>query len=359
MDLSELEKEQLVNPVIDRIPGGGVSVNRISEDSPPDGHQVLKAIYAPIASELASVEAILKRELQSKTPFVDQLLEHSWLIGGKRIRPVFLLLSGASCGVITDDHLKMAASLEMVHTATLIHDDVLDSATTRRHRASANSKWGNKTSVLLGDYLFTHAFHLASRTGSNTAIQLLARSSNQVCEGEMLQTQYQGNFELSQSTYMEMITEKTGELCGVGCQIGAVLSGSSELVSQRFERYGRNLGIAFQIIDDILDLVGTQQEVGKTLGTDLINQKPTLPIIHCLQHSESLQQQLLKQVLMEPDATASDVLPFLRNTGSIEYSRSVARNCAKSATEFAQSLEQNPNSVALQKLAEFVLQRTF
>ena len=224
------------------------SPNRSNESS-------LELVYAPIAAELKQVETILQTELRSDAPFVDQLLEHSWLLGGKRIRPVFLLLSGAAVGQLTPAHFQLAAALEMIHTATLVHDDILDQADTRRHRPTANSIWGAKQSILLGDYLFTHSFHIAAKGGSCEALQMLAQASNRVCEGEMRQNAWQGDFELSESDYLRMITEKTAELCGVGCRIGALLSGASEEVVQQFETYGRNLGVAFQIIDDVLDIV--------------------------------------------------------------------------------------------------------
>ena len=318
----------------------------------------LPSVYAPIQDELESVELILRTELSSETPFVDKLLQHSWLLGGKRIRPAFLLLSAASCGEINPDHLQMAAALEMVHTATLVHDDILDEAKTRRHRDTANAIWGNKTSVLLGDYLFTHSFHLASLTGSVEAMQLLSRASNRVCEGEMRQNAWQGDFELTEASYLGMITEKTAELCGVGCRLGALLADADEDLSDGFEAYGRNLGVAFQVIDDVLDVVGRPEEVGKTLGTDLVNQKPTLPVIHCLEQSSESEQAEFKKVLVNRDATNEDVLPYLAGTNSLQYARRVARNHARWATDFAQSLEQNKYSVALQELAEFVLQRT-
>ena len=245
----------------------------------------LREVYAPVADELRSVESLLRNALQSDTPFVDQLLQHSWMLGGKRIRPLFLLLSAASCGKISQSHLQLAAALEMIHTATLVHDDVLDEAKTRRHRATANSEWGNKISVLLGDYLFTHSFHIASLAGSTEALRLLAQASNRVCAGEMRQNFWQGDFDLTEESYLRMITEKTAELCGVGCRLGAFLSGAGPGLVEQFESYGRNLGVAFQIIDDVLDIVGRPEEIGKTLGTDLVNQKPTLPIIHCLAQS--------------------------------------------------------------------------
>lgn len=328
------------------------SPNRSNESS-------LELVYAPIAAELKQVETILQTELRSDAPFVDQLLEHSWLLGGKRIRPVFLLLSGAAVGQLTPAHFQLAAALEMIHTATLVHDDILDQADTRRHRPTANSIWGAKQSILLGDYLFTHSFHIAAKGGSCEALQMLAQASNRVCEGEMRQNAWQGDFELSEQDYLRMITEKTAELCGVGCRIGALLSGASEEVVQQFETYGRNLGVAFQIIDDVLDIVGQHDQMGKTLGTDLLNQKPTLPVIHCLENLPEDQTKQLVQFLQDPAATSQQLQVYLAETGSIEYARLRARKHAQAAIDFAASLESNECSQALVSLADFVQQRSF
>ncbi len=322
------------------------------------GSSDLQMVYAPIRKELDAVEVILRTELSNETPFVDQLLHHSWLLGGKRIRPALLLLSAASCGNLNPAHLQMAAALEMIHTATLVHDDILDEARTRRHRETANAIWGNKISLLLGDYLFTHAFHVASLANSAEGLRMLARASNRVCEGEMRQNAWQGDFDLSEANYLRMITEKTAELCGVGCRLGAFLSDADHDHSLGFQTYGRSLGVAFQIIDDVLDLVGRPEEVGKTLGTDLINQKPTLPVIHCLEQSDRRERAQLKKILVDQDSTTEDVLPFLSRTDSLQYARRVAQKHARWATNFAQSLASNDCSIALHDLAEFVLQRT-
>jgi len=318
----------------------------------------LEDVYIPIQDDLVKVQHILRSELHSDTPFVDDLLEHSWLMGGKRIRPVFLLLSGASCGEITPAHLQMAAALEMIHTATLVHDDILDEAETRRHQATTNATWGTKVSVLLGDYLFTHAFHIAALSGSAEALRMLAQASNRVCEGEMRQNAWQGKFDLTEKDYLRMITEKTAELCGVGCQIGAYLSGASLKRVDGFDSYGRNLGVAFQVIDDILDIVGTQDNVGKTLGTDLLNQKPTLPVIHSLENLDDETKAEFVVVLKNASSTTPDILPFLNQTRSIEYAREIAQQHARLATQFAESLESNAFSNSLSLLAQFVLDRT-
>lgn len=319
----------------------------------------LDGVYAPIASSLEKVETILQRELRSDTPFVDQLLEHSWLLGGKRIRPVFLLLSGAACGNLTQAHFQLAAALEMIHTATLVHDDILDHADTRRHRPTANAIWGVQQSVLLGDYLFTHSFDVAAQGGSCEALQMLAQASNRVCEGEMRQNAWQGDFDLSETDYLRMITEKTAELCGVGCKLGAFLSAAETATVNQFETYGRNLGVAFQIVDDILDIVGRDQQMGKTLGTDLVNQKPTLPVIHCLENLGAAERESFVKFLKANDSSVEHFVEFLNRTDSIEYARQRARDHANAAVDFARSLPANEFSTALVALGGFVLQRTY
>ena len=196
----------------------------------------------------------------------------------------------------------MAVALEMIHTATLIHDDVLDEAQTRRHEPTANSKWGTKTSLLLGDFLFTHSFHVACHADSAQALGMLASASNRVCAGEIRQNNWVGNFDLTEQQYMDLISDKTAELCAVGCKLGAFLSNAELELVKRFEDFGRNLGIAFQIIDDVLDLVGRPQEVGKTLQTDLKNKKPTLPVIHCLRSLDPNDRQQFESLLTAESA---------------------------------------------------------
>ena len=339
--------------------------NPTNQAAPPKddstARQKLAALYAPVSAQLAAVESILQTELSSDTPFVDQLLEHSWLLGGKRMRPVLLLLSGMSIAKPenhADRELQlMGAAVEMIHTATLVHDDVLDKADVRRHQPTANAKWDNRVSVLLGDYLFTHAFHVASKSGSAAAMGKLAASSNLVCAGEMKQNFHAGNFEIDQSVYFEIISQKTAELCAAACGIGALLVGGSDTEIEQFESYGRDLGIAFQIIDDVLDLVGTQGSVGKTLGTDLFNAKATLPVIHCLETLPSDERGQFLEVL-EAGTDVAKAVELLQSTGSIEHARQVAKEHAQKAKAFAQSLPDNEASSALVELAQFILERT-
>ncbi len=318
----------------------------------------LDRVYAPIVTDLKVVEAILQSELHSETPWVDQLLEHNWLNGGKRIRPVLLLLAGASRGPLLPDHHQLAAAVEMIHAATLVHDDVLDDAETRRHQPTVNSQWGNRVSVLLGDYLFTHAFDLASRVTSIEAIRILAKASNRVCEGEMRQNASQGDLQLSEEEYLSIISCKTAHLCGCSSRLGALISGANESETQGFADYGHNLGIAFQIIDDVLDLVGQQNRVGKTLGTDFLNRKLTLPLIHCLKHLPEAERTQLVERLQGQSQEVGQILPFLEQTDSLRYARRVAHDHARRALRFATNLDSEPYSECLQLLADFVLDRT-
>jgi octaprenyl-diphosphate synthase len=216
--------------------------------SPTNSADALKQLYAPVADSLAQVENILQSNLRSDTPWVDELLEHSWLLSGKRMRPVLLLLSGLAVAQrndsdLTEDRLTptlqpMAAAIEMIHTATLVHDDVIDDADMRRHEPTANSKWDNRISVLLGDYLFTHAFHVGSQSDSVKALAMLASASSKVCAGEMKQNFYAGRYDISTDVYFEIISEKTAELCAVSCAAGALLAGADKSVVDQFQRYG-------------------------------------------------------------------------------------------------------------------------
>ena len=180
----------------------------------------------------------------------------------------------------------LAAVVEMIHTATLVHDDMLDEAMIRRHAATVNAEWGNETAVLLGDYLFTHAFHLAASLDSTRACRWIGQATNKVCEGEMQQIHHRGNLDLDESDYFAIIEGKTAELTAVSCRLGASYAGAPESTVAALDRYGRNMGIAFQIADDVLDIWGEERVTGKSLGTDLEKQKLTLPIIHLLSESE-------------------------------------------------------------------------
>src|SRR5436309_12027933 len=236
-------------------------------------------LYGPIAPDLQEVERILALALRNRHPRVAQVVDHVRHYRGKRLRPVLLLLTARACGRVTPAHHVLGAVVEMIHTATLVHDDVLDGAAVRRRVGTVNALWGTQTSVLLGDYLFTHAFHLAS-TVDVTACRLIGEATDRVCEGELCQVLQRGNLELSEEEYFDVIDGKTAELTACCCVLGAHYAGASAEVVEALGRYGRYVGQAFQIADDLLDLVGEEDAAGKSLGTDLEQGKLTLPLIY-------------------------------------------------------------------------------
>ncbi len=199
----------------------------------------LADLYAPIAAELADAERIFQDELKSRFPFVQHLVDHCADFQGKRLRPALVLFSGLACGVLTPAHSVLAAVVEMIHTATLVHDDILDEAMIRRHAATVNAEWGNETAVLLGDYLFTHAFHLAASLDSTRACRWIGHATNKVCEGEMQQVHHRGNLDLDEAGYFAIIEGKTAELTAVSCRLGASYAGAPEATVAALERYGR------------------------------------------------------------------------------------------------------------------------
>ena len=360
----------LSQPISHPVPGNGVAAgeslhngHRGAELERPTKSSATKqnaklAIYEPVATELVEVSQLIEQQLHSAAADVDELLGHARGIGGKQMRPVMLLLCGKALGQCGPSHITLAAAVEMVHLATLVHDDVIDKAESRRHQQTAHQKWGNKTSVLLGDFLFTHAFSLAATTGSSEAVQMIAAASNQVCEGEIKQNLWQHKFSITEAEYLTMISQKTGELVAAACGMGALQSGADSDAVAAFSSFGRKLGAAFQIVDDVLDLVGDSKQVGKTLGTDLVNGKLTLPLIHALKWlDEPDRSKLLEQLQAEQPHHAA-VVELLAKSDSIQYARQVARSLADDAISFAQSLGDNPSAAALVNTARFILARS-
>lgn len=231
---------------------------------------------APIRQDLEEVERVLADTLASPKAHVARLVAHLGHYRGKRLRPTLLLLAARACGPVGRAHHVLGAVVEMIHTATLVHDDVLDDAAVRRHVPTVNFRWGSQTSILLGDYLFTHAFHLASTLGDPEACRLIGEATNRVCEGELLQVCERGNLELTEEQYLEIIDGKTAELTACCCRLGARYAGAESDVVERLARYGRWLGMAFQIADDLLDVEGDTATLGKAAGKDAAHGKATL-----------------------------------------------------------------------------------
>jgi octaprenyl-diphosphate synthase len=314
--------------------------------------------YAPIAADLAAAERIFEAELASRFPFVQQLVDHGADFRGKRLRPALVLLTGQACGGVTDAHPVLAAVVEMIHTATLVHDDVLDEAMIRRHAATVNAEWGNETAVLLGDYLFTHAFHLAASLESTLACRWIGRATNLVCEGEMQQVHNRGNVGLSEADYFAIVRGKTAELTAVSCRLGAYYAGASPSVVDSLEGYGRDLGVAFQIADDVLDIWGDEHTTGKSLGTDLEKQKLTLPLIYLLATAGPSTASAVRRLLAVANPeNRHELKPYLESSGALEFAWDRAKQYAGQA---ADALEILPDSLAkstLRSLAAYVVRR--
>lgn len=319
----------------------------------------LASAYASIASELAQAEQIFEAELASRFPFVQQLVDHSADFRGKRLRPALVLLTGQACGGLTQAHPVLAAVVEMIHTATLVHDDILDEALVRRHAATVNAEWGNETAVLLGDYLFTHAFHLAASLESTLACRWIGRATNLVCEGEMQQVHNRGNVELSEADYYAIIRGKTAELTAVSCRLGAHYAGASAATVDALEDYGRDLGVAFQIADDVLDIWGEESAAGKSLGTDLEKQKLTLPLIRLLTTASPATVSAVRRLLAEANPeNRHELRPYLESSGALEYAWEQAKHHASLAASALDVLPDSPAKTTLRNLAAYVVRRS-
>ncbi len=315
-------------------------------------------MFAPVGQELAGIEDRLRAALHQSDPFIDELAQRSFRLGGKRLRPALLLLTAQAAGGINNDHRTLAAVVEMIHTATLVHDDVLDEADIRRHEDTINARWNNQTSILLGDYLFSQAFYLASSLETTYGCRTIGRSTNIVCAGELLQTAASGNFDLSREQYFRIIEAKTAELCACCCSLGAHYAGCDQQTAEQLKTFGHQLGIAFQIADDLLDLIGEEQTVGKSLGTDLTKQRMTLPLIMLRDQLDPPQQQDLQTLLdAATDENNSTLKDWLQSSGALQQARDLALTYANQAVQQLAPLPDSPAKQSLQQLPPAAVSR--
>lgn len=330
----------------------------ISNPSATPQSLAMKLLFSPIESEIAKVEQILRDEMRNPHPFVDELVRYGNLLGGKRLRPALLLLAANATGGIRPDHCVLGAVVEMIHTATLVHDDVLDEADMRRHLATVNARWDNESSVLLGDYLFTHAFYLASTLDNILGCRLIGKATNLVCEGELRQKGSRGNYRLTETEYTEIIEGKTAELTAVSCRLGGVFNGCSTEVCDELDGFGRDLGIAFQIADDLLDVLGEESSTGKSLGTDLEKQKPTLPIIRALQVASLEDRDQMLTILHGAGRRNEQLAPFFERYDAIGYARKKADFYAQRAKRRLDCLAESESKSVLLAMVDFSIART-
>jgi len=318
----------------------------------------LRGLYAPVARELEAVEGLLQREFSNNDSFVDRLARHGFRMGGKRLRPALVLLSAEACGGIRPEHFSLAVTTELIHTATLIHDDVLDEATLRRHRDTVNARWDNEASILLGDYLLARVMCLASSLDDNFACRTIGEAARRMCEGELMQIESRGNFDLGEEDYFRIIAGKTATLTACCCRLGSHYAGAEAAVCEALARYGHHLGVAFQIADDVLDLLGDEDAVGKSLGTDLLKQKATLPLIRLLETVGAEDRVKLTSSLSDGGNHHRDVLrPWLKRCDAISYALSRARSFTGRARGELALLSPSAARESLSGLANFVVDR--
>lgn len=339
--------------------------------------RALETIQRPVADALAEAVRVFDAELESQQPFVREMCAQAASYRGKMLRPTLLLLSASATGGIEREHVVLAAVVEMVHVATLVHDDVLDEANERRGAATIRRTDGNEAAVLLGDYLISHSFHLCTSIGSAEAARRVAAATNRVCEGELTQVHHRGDWGMGEETYYEIIRGKTAALTRAACELGAMswkrgAAARPEAWRAALADYGERVGMAFQIIDDVLDITSSEDEMGKTLGRDAELGKPTLPVIHALATAAGDERAELVAMLAKESRGGqgagrshmnsamelrNELRARLQGSGSLEYAMEGARRQARSALEGLAALPETAAREALRAAAEFTLER--
>ena len=319
---------------------------------------MINQIRASVEAEFAQVNALIIEQLHSDVDMVENVGQYIVDAGGKRLRPLLALLAAASLGDVTEKHIKFAAVIEFIHTATLLHDDVVDISTLRRGRPTANSEFGNAPSVLVGDFLYTRAFQLIVQLNDMRVLKLMADVTNLIAEGEVMQLVRAGNPDTSREQYFDVITRKTAILFAAACEGAAMLSGESDETLKTMHDIGLNLGIAFQLIDDVLDYEGDPETTGKNVGDDLNEGKPTLPLIHAMQHASPDDAALIATALRTKTAEKlSEIIALAANTGGIAETRSAAEAHCDLVTDALATLAPSAAKTSLETLATFSLSR--
>lgn len=317
-----------------------------------------KTLLAPIADDMRKIDALIRDELNSDVVLINQLGEHIIGAGGKRLRPALVAFAAQALDCEDDAIITGAAIIEFIHTATLLHDDVVDESALRRGRETANALWGNAASVLTGDFLYSRAFQMMVRLDSMPVMQLLAETTNAIAEGEVLQLMNIGDPDVTEARYMDVIDRKTARLFGAATQLAGILAGADATTEQALHDYGRALGVAFQLIDDALDYSGTAAELGKNVGDDLAEGKPTLPLIHVLQHGDAQAQRRVRHSIENSTAEALDIIVCdVQNSGALDYTVEKARQARDDAIQALDALPATPARDHLAALAEFATDR--
>ncbi len=318
----------------------------------------MQDIRATVATEFEQVNQLIIEQLHSDVALVENIGHYIVDAGGKRLRPLLVLLAGNALGGCTPDHIKFAAIIEFIHTATLLHDDVVDISQLRRGRPTANAEFGNAAPVLVGDFLYTRAFQLMVQLADMDILDHMANTTNTIAEGEVLQLTRAGDADTSEDQYLDVITRKTAILFAAGCYGAGRISGEDTVTCQRLHEFGLNLGIAFQMIDDVLDYEGDPAAMGKNVGDDLTEGKPTLPLIHVLKTGSAEEQALVRSAISNKTAERiEDVLAAVRRCQALDFTREQAVHYQSLASAALNSLPGSASRAALAQLIELAVNR--
>jgi octaprenyl-diphosphate synthase len=319
----------------------------------------LDDIRTLVRADLAGVDRVIRARLKSTVPLVDQVAEHIISGGGKRLRPLLVVLAGRACGQEGQAHIEAAAFIEFIHTATLLHDDVVDGSSMRRGRDTANEVFGNQASVLVGDFVYSRAFQMMASLTSQPVMEIMAEATNTIAEGEVLQLMNAHDPDTTEQRYLEVIFRKTARLFQAGAEVAAVLAGAPAAVRQGLSAYGKHLGTAYQLVDDVLDYRSNPTERGKNLGDDLAEGKPTLPLIHALKNGNDSQRAAIRRAIEHGGLEQLDpIVAAIDSTGGLEYAANKARAESQSALASIQVLPDSPFKEGLAALARFAVEHT-
>ncbi len=317
-------------------------------------------IRALITEDMRAVDHTIRQQLHSHVALIDQLAAYIINSGGKRLRPALVVLAARACEYRGSKHIDAAAIIEFIHTATLLHDDVVDDSDLRRGRQTAHVIWGNEASVLVGDFLYSRAFQMMVGIDSMRVMKILADTTNTIAEGEVMQLLNCHDPDTTEERYMDVIYCKTAKLFEAAAQLGAVLAVRSEPEERALAGYGRHLGIAFQLIDDMLDYSASNEELGKNIGDDLAEGKPTLPLIYAIRHGNTEEVAVIREVIGRGGRESIDVVTkTIESTGALAYTANLAKREAALAIETLDPLPASPYKEALIGLAEFSVNRTY
>jgi octaprenyl-diphosphate synthase len=319
----------------------------------------LNDIRALVASDLAAVDAEIRRQLASDVVLVNQVGDYIVGSGGKRLRPLLVVLAARAAGAKDSAHVPAAALIEFIHTATLLHDDVVDDSARRRGRETANEAFGNPASVLVGDFLYSRAFQMMATLDSAAIIRVMADATNTIAAGEVMQLMNSGDPDTTEIRYLEVIYRKTARLFEAGAQVAAIVAKAPTPVEAALTRYGKHLGIAFQLIDDALDYRGDADELGKNVGDDLAEGKPTLPLIHALKHGDAGAAAMIRHVIAQGGTEEqAPIRAVVESTGGLDYTAQLAEDEAQLAQESLADVPDSPYRDALAGLARFAVNRS-